>query len=201
MQSAIEPPEQTAVTVALQSSGAIVGGLWQQAFWAYFDAFLATTRSIPWIIDHCFGIDPARRYNGPKAEGKRRKKFSKLLKQDFINFSKEALTNARNISFHRTGYPSAEVKITSYFGVVYIGSPTEAVPIAVSPTNHPGPPFRPINLPLQPRWSDFTIDGKPLFEECQAYLKSAGDLYAKARDICQQVHGNESLSTPPRYSF
>jgi hypothetical protein len=56
-------------------------------------------------------------------------------------------------------------------------------------------------LPLQPRWSDFTIDGKPLFEECQTYLKSAGDLYAKARDICQQVHGNESLSTPPGYSF
>jgi hypothetical protein len=29
-------------------------------------------------------------------------------------------------------------------------------------------------------WSDFTIDGKPLFPECQAYIQLAGDLRAKA---------------------
>ena len=68
MSRAIEPPEETAVNVVLQSSGAIVGNLWQQPFWAYFDAFLATTRSIPWIIEHCFGIDLAKPFYGAQAK-------------------------------------------------------------------------------------------------------------------------------------
>jgi hypothetical protein len=201
MSKAIEPPEQTAWTVALQSSGAIIGNLWQQSFYANFDAFLGAARSIPEIIQCCFGHDRSLQMKSwfgslDQAEQDRRKKFSDEFNSDYSTFIGHALTNARNISFHRTGYPSAEVKITSHFGVVYTGSPTEAVPTAVSPPNHPGPPFRSINLPLEPRWTDFTIDDKPLFEECQAYLKLAGELRTKAADICQEVHGNESLTFP-----
>jgi hypothetical protein len=201
MSKVIEPPEQTAWTVALQSSGAIIGNLWQQPFYANFDAFLGAARSIPEIIQCCFGRDRSLQMKSwfasrDQAEQDRRKKFSDEFNPDYSTFIGHPLTNARNITFHRKGYTSVEVKITSHFGLVYTGSPTHSVPIAVSPPNHPGPPFRQISLPLEPKWTDFTIDGKPLFEECRAYLDFAGELRTKAADICQRVHGNESLSIP-----
>jgi len=202
MQKAIEPAKQTALTVALRSTGAIIGNLWQQPFYANFDAFLGAARSIPEIIQCCFGHDRSPQMKSwfasslDQAEQDRRKKFSRRFKRDYDKFRKLGLSNARNISFHRTGYPSVEVKMTGHFGVVYTGRPTRSVPITETPTYHPGPQLQPINLPLEPEWTDFTIDGKPLFEECQAYLKLAGELRTNAADICQRVHGNERLTIP-----
>ena len=45
-------------TAAILSAGAIVGHLWQRKFYHHVDAFLAMARSIPDIIQSCFGIDP-----------------------------------------------------------------------------------------------------------------------------------------------
>ena len=50
--------------------------------------------------------------------------------------------------------------------------------------------------PVQPTWRDFKIDEKPLFAECETYLKLAQNLLDEARIISQRVHGNESLTTP-----
>jgi hypothetical protein len=53
----IQSPEQTAINVALQASGAIIDTGWRRSFYAYLDAFLSTARSVPEIIQCCFGVD------------------------------------------------------------------------------------------------------------------------------------------------
>jgi hypothetical protein len=49
MGRSIQPPEQTAINVALQASGALIDTGWQRAFYAYLDAFLSAARSVPKI--------------------------------------------------------------------------------------------------------------------------------------------------------
>ena len=110
-----------------------------------------------------------------------------------------ALSTARNISLHRTGYSSVEVKITGRFGVVYEGSAVDDVPIAESPQFvGDAPPWANTQSPtaIRPQPSDFTIDGRPLFDECLAYLAQAEGLVIEARAIALRVHGTNSL-TPP----
>src|SRR5437762_433748 len=46
---------------------------------------------------------------------------------------------------------------------------------------------------VEPRWTDFTIDGRPLFPECRTYLEEAAKLVAQGRAIANTVHGTESL--------
>jgi hypothetical protein len=197
----LQPPEQTAINVVLESSGAIVGNLWQQSFYPRLDAFLAMARSVPDVIESCFGGDRVL-IKTPwwktltSGEKTRRLRFSRQFRRKCKAFSGHALSKARNVSFHRDGYASVEVKVTGRFGVAYIGSPVRSVPIAERHPNNPGPPFQQTALPIRPMWSDFTIDGKPLFPECQAYLQLAADLRAKGHAIYQQVHGSNSL-TPP----
>ena len=57
MQHALEPPPRTQINVAMQSAGTIIGRDWQRSFYANFDAFLAMARSVPEIINVCFGYD------------------------------------------------------------------------------------------------------------------------------------------------
>jgi hypothetical protein len=201
MSRSLQPPEQTAINVVLESSGAIVGNLWEQSFYPRLDAFLAMARSVPEVIESCFGADRVLMKTWwwntlTSDEKKRRRRFSRQFRRKCKAFRRHALSKARNISFHRDGYVSVEVRITGLFGVEYIGNPVRSVPIAERHPNNPGPPFRQIALPIRPMWSDFTIDGKPLFSECQAYLQLAIDLRAKADAICQQVHGNDTLTRP-----
>src|SRR5262249_36507278 len=100
------------------------------------------------------------------------------------------LSEQRNISFHRTGYPDVEVKITGRFGIDHIGTPVKAVPSGESRLlddigDDPAQMFEATQplLPIQPKWSDFTVDGKPLFVECKSYLDSANQLVARAREL------------------
>jgi hypothetical protein len=202
LSKSIEPREQTAEYVVQVSSGAIVGNLWQQSFYARFDAFLAMTRSIPEIITCCFGYDrsPAMAswFNTLSVdEQTRRKTFSDQFKDDYSKFREHPLSSARNVVFHRAGFAPVEVRVAGFFGVLHTGGPLNPVPIAESNPNNPGPPFRQISVALSPMWSDFTIEGKPLFPECHAYLQMAGDLRKKANEICRAVHGASSLTMPP----
>jgi hypothetical protein len=57
MGRSIQPPEQTAINVALQASGALIDTGCQRSFYAYLDAFLSAARSILEIIQCCFGAD------------------------------------------------------------------------------------------------------------------------------------------------
>jgi hypothetical protein len=52
-------------------------------------------------------------------------------------------------------------------------------------------------VPIEPHWSNFTIDGKPLFEECKSYLDEANALYTRGQEIAQQTHGDNPLTMPP----
>jgi hypothetical protein len=89
--------------------------------------------------------------------------------------------------------------------VQHIGSPVRPVPIAESPPPRDNPDNDPAlqwaatqpPLPVQPIWSGFTIDGKPLFAECRDYLALAERLVEQARSISQRVHGSNNVTPPP----
>src|SRR4030095_100045 len=57
MGRSLEPPERAATNVALQMAGAILDTGWQRSFYAHLDAFLSAARSIPEIVQCCFGVD------------------------------------------------------------------------------------------------------------------------------------------------
>ncbi len=209
MGKALSPPERTQINVALQSAGAIIETRWQRSFYAHLDAFLAMVRSVPEIVQACFGADRGSKmmktwFDGlPTPEQTRRKNFAAQFETAHQAFRSLPLSNARNISLHRTGGAPAEVNITGRFGVTHVGTPVRHVPTAESARvvagNDPAlqwaaslPP-----VPVQPVWTDFMIDGKPLFPECQNYLQEARNLVAQARSISQHVHGNDSLTPPP----
>ena len=107
MGQSLEPPERTATNVALQASGAILDTGWQRSFYAHLDAFLSATRSVPEIIQCCFGVDeghPTMRSwfaNLPQTERLRRRDFKKQFKTSYDSFR-------ASLSSFRTGSRSFE---------------------------------------------------------------------------------------------
>ena len=209
MGRSLQPPERTQMNVALMSSGVILDTRWQRSFYAYFDAFLAMARSIPEIINCCFGKDTRNkemtawfRRALEQDEQDRRQAFTREFEAGgYKDFRQHPLATARNISFHRAGYASSvEVTLTGLFGVMYVGSPIASIPTIETRSLPEGDPhywlMQPSPIP-PPRWSDFTFDGKPLFEECRSYLALAQRLIEQARSIVQSVHGRNGLSAPP----
>jgi hypothetical protein len=206
MSRSLQRPPRTEALAAAISADVNGDTRWQLSFYANLDAFLVMTRSIPAIIEYCFGKDPQTKKVAFESldgdEQNRRLKFSEEFDKPHGEFRQHPLSKQRNISFHRTGYPDVEVKIAGHFGIDYIGNPIKAVPTGENrPSENIGddpakmfaatlPP-----LPIQPRFSDFTIDGKPLFEECKSYLDRASELVARARKISQRVHGYKPLTT------
>jgi len=214
MGRSLQPPERTAINVALQSAGTIIGTQWQRALYAHLDAFLAMGRSVPEVIKCCFGKDTSNRLMRDwfkaldAAERNRRHMFSTQFQAEYETFGRLLLSTARNITLHRSGFPPVEVTISGRFGVSYTGSPIQRVSdIETSPIVPSDDPADPAILlafaaarspvPVQPMWTDFAIAGRPLFPECQAYLGHAQNLVEHARSIAQQVHGGDSLTAPP----
>lgn len=203
MGRSIQPPERTRHNVALEASGAIVDTGWQQSFYACFDAFLSAARAVPEILRCCFGHDSDPRMLAwsealPADEQRRRREFSRRFDAALNAFRTLPLATARHISEHRRGFAQGDVTISDFFGITYVGGPIVQVPSATSrKIDDPNLAFlaRP---PLRPRWQDFTINGRPLFEECHAYLNDAQALVDEARTIIGQVHGTGRLTTPRR---
>jgi hypothetical protein len=204
MSRSLDPPEPTATNVALQAAGTIIDTGWQRSFYAHCDAFLSAARSIPEIIQWCFGED---RYTKdwvktpPEEEKLRRYKFQKQFATRYNTFRKLRLSTVRNINIHRTGVPPVKVSISSRFGVTYTGSPVERPPILETPPV-PDPALSWIRKPepLHPPSEDaFTIDDdeRPLFSECRGYLKAARALIEQARRVSDTVHGSKGLTVPP----
>jgi hypothetical protein len=203
----LQPPERTPVNVPQQTAGAIIDTGWQRSFYAHFDAFLSTARSVPEIIQCCFGEDRANRANPvmrewwnklPAEERERRKEFRKQFTSDYDSFRALRLSTARHISEHRIGYASVTVTISGLFGVIYDGGPVRRVPL--SETRDIADPQLAVlakPVPLQPQWDDFTIDGQKLFPACQDYLARAQALVVEARRHVLQVHGTDTLTPPP----
>jgi len=92
------------------------------------------------------------------------------------------------------------VEISGLFGVTYTGGPTRGVPTAevTRQPDDPALPRMPPHIhPVRPYWSDFDIDGLPLFDACKEFLDKAGDLTKVARDVADRVHGTHTLTPPP----
>jgi hypothetical protein len=211
MGRSIQPPERTAINVVLESAGAIVDTRWQDKFYGRVATFLVKARSVPEVIESCFGADCGSSamknwFNGLlPAEQTRRRAFSDQFRADREGFHRHNLTTERNVSEHRLGFASIEGKVIGPFGKVHTATPFQQIPTAESRPleadigNDPAlqwaatlPP-----RPVQPRWDQFTIGGKPLFSECRDYLTLCQQLVEKARGISQRVHGAESLTSPP----
>jgi hypothetical protein len=199
--------DRTARFAVIMAAGGVVGNSWHQAFYAYLDAFLAMGRSVPEVVNCCFGKDKRNKvmrdwFNGlSAAEKSRREIFTTQF--DCKDFSELPLSTARNITLHREGVAPVEVTITGLFGV-YTGSPTKAIPTWEMRPTYPGDDpaaqlaaaERPVSLgPPVP--DAFMIAGKPLFAECQAYIAKARILVTEARAIAERVHGSDVLTFPP----
>jgi hypothetical protein len=204
MSRSLEPPERTHMNVALEASGAIIGTDWQRSLYAHFDALLSAARSVPWIIQCCFGEDRANRVMSDwfdersPDEKARRREFNKQFKKARDVFDGLILSKARDISVHRTGFAAVSGKIKGFFGVVYDSSPVKSVPM--SETRHIDDPnfaFLARPMPVRPMWTDFYIDGQPLVAVCRDYVDGARTVVTEARKIFNQVHGSNSLSSPP----
>ncbi|MFZ0840906.1 MAG: hypothetical protein WAM77_25880, partial [Xanthobacteraceae bacterium] len=171
MGRALVPPERTQWSAALDSSGTIRGFNWQSIY-AYLDAFLGITRSVPEVVNCCFGHDTSPKMATwfdklPPEEQTRRRNFSNQFRADRQRFLDHALSNERNVSLHRTGIPSVVVAHTGFFGVTYVGGPSNPIPLTETRPLPEGDPHAWVAKPIQvtPSWKDFTIDGKPLFDE------------------------------------
>ena len=80
----LQRPERTAMSVVLKSTGAIVVKRWEEPFYAHVESFLSRARSVPDVIESCFGHDKASVvqgwFNARSADEKtRRDEFSKLI--------------------------------------------------------------------------------------------------------------------------
>ena len=133
-----------------------------------------------------------------------RKEFSAEFKTAFEAYKEHPLSQARNISFHRQGCPNAEVAVVGRFNVLPLtGTAVNPAPMYEAPfigTRGDDADKFAGTMPPQahrPSWPDFKIDGRPLFDECRAYLQSAEGLAADAEKISTNVHGASPLTTPP----
>jgi hypothetical protein len=190
---------------------------WQPDFYYYFDAFVGAARSVPDVVQKCFGLDP-HSSKGKWAcsldanERDRRTKFQGEFTTLYSAFHKQILSGVRTGIFHWLGVAPVQTKAKVEFAQEYTGRPLDPVPSAAckefplgtDPDKLPPSAFQ--SLPAEPSWQDFTLqipqdDGTikpiPLFEECESYLKAAEDLVTLATTLCERVHGKRSLTQPP----
>lgn len=190
------------------------GARWQPDFYFYLDAFIAAARSIPDVVQKCFGWDPHSKSDWPEAldddEKLRRDAFQAEFGKHYLAFHRQALSRVRVGTFHWRGMPCVQAKAKSFGGEEYAGSPARQIPAAAPRRFPPGtdPAFIAIfsdPLPVEPSWQDFTLEmprddgtteSSPLFSACKAYLESARQLVNESRELCGRIHGASTL-TPP----
>jgi hypothetical protein len=183
--------------------GWVVDPAWSRTFSPHLDAFLSSARSVPETIQCCFGHDPHGElkpwFDGLSSDEQlRRKGFRTEFRAHHAAFAALPLSHARNVSLHRAGYPQYTVQIVGAWGTTYLGSAVSPIPPSeIRQVDDPA--LQPLIKPrsLEPRWSDFSIDGRLLFAECQDYLQEAQKLLQTARTIVQRVHGTASVTPPP----
>ena len=204
MGQSLEPPERTHGNVALEASGTILATNWEKSFYPHLDAFFSTTRSIPEIIQCCFGADLANREMKDwfdqltPDERDRRNQFSAEFDSEYRGFRLLRLSTVRHIIEHRTGVAPVTVAISGRFGVTHVGNPTQGVPpTETRQIDDPDLAFLAKPSPVQPRWDDFDIEGKPLFAACREYLDCAHALVQQGREIAVRVHDAKQVTPPP----
>ena len=200
MSAALRAPDPTGAVYFKRRRGE--GHEWHRPFYAHLDAFLTAARSIPELIQCCFGHDLDRRMEDwfSKLSGNeqgRRKLFRERFKDSRAAFRRLPLENARHISEHRMGFPPATVTTFGLLGVTYEGSPIKRVPTSETP---PVPePYSSYARPVAvdpPRKSAFEINGQPLFAICEEYVVQSQKLIDGARVIAREVHGPNGVTAP-----
>jgi hypothetical protein len=205
-------PGLRAYAAYFSSPGTIVGNLWQSRFYYHLDAFLSAVRSIPDIIQACFGCDPRVQSwvdQLPPTEPDRRKRFQAQFLPTYLAFNRLSLSRARNMTLHGAGTPPVTVEVSGRWGV-HRGGPTHSIPIADSPRGTIGsdpneyvPVISSPVMPLEPRQTDFSVSDNTgavvrLFPACTEYVKEARELIRSAQAIAQEVHGTQPLTPPPQ---
>jgi hypothetical protein len=187
---------------------------WQPDFYFFLDAFIGATRSVPDVIQKCFGWDERSKDEWPQPldcdETDRRRKFQARFTGLYVAFHRQALSRVRVGTFHWRGMPSVQTKARVFCGPEFTGKPGQIVPSAAPRRFPPGtdPAFVALfgePLPVEPHWEDFTLEiprddgtteSSPLFPACQAYSRSAQELVKESKELCELLHG-ESKLTPP----
>jgi hypothetical protein len=189
------------------------GPCWQPDFYYYFDAFLGAARSVPDVIQKCFGDDRPKDWSPPlgSEEVERRKRFQIEFEPLYRGFAALPLSRLRVETFHWSGVPTVQAKARTVSGREFTGGPLEVIPSAASREFPPGTDPGVVIVAgkpraVEPRWQDFSLeipqgDGTtrqaPLFEECRSYLVEAVGLVEAARGICGRAHGDLPLTAPP----
>jgi hypothetical protein len=132
------------------------------------------------------------------SEQTRRQAFTVQFNSARQAFAKLPLSEARNISVHRSGIPDITVATTGLFGVTYIGGPTKPIPISETrKIDDPSLAFLATARPVRPMWSDFYFGNQKLHPVCKDYLDQVQTLITEARTLVIQVHGTNSLTLLP----
>lgn len=210
MQRAIEPPPRTQTQVAHLAAGAVLGKDRHRPFMAHLDAFLASTRSVPEVINCCFGHDSSKAmkewFNRLSSEEKtRRKRFFQRLKPDLSRFKDLPLTGARNVSFHRQGYPDVVITAYSLFQrrdgqPKYTGNPVQPLPsLEISPVQDqaklPSVTFHAV-YPDAIIIEQGTAMPDPFPDPFERYLKEACFIQLRARANADEVHNGHPVTLP-----
>jgi hypothetical protein len=187
---------------------------WQPDFYFYLDAFIGATRSVPDVIQKCFGWDKRSKDEWPHPpdgdEIDRRDKFQAEFTGLYVAFHRQPLSRVRVGTFHWRGMPSVQTKAKVFCGQEYTGKPGQLVPSA-APRQFPlgtDPAFLALfskPWPVEPSWQDFTLEiprddgtseSSRLIPACRAYLHSAQQLLKESKELCDRLHGAYKL-TPP----
>jgi hypothetical protein len=213
----ILPPPMPAHYVAIQSSGAIVSNPnWRVELHSHLTGFLVDCRSIPDVIQsycgaYTFGAKTTWLSKLPPDEMKRRVQFQHAFTPLYHKFRKLPLSRARVDTVHGRGLPDIWVRKS---GKLYSLQNARAIENAFTPGSGPSLPLA-MSIPSS-RWaatlpphpvlylpSDFFFKTagrryKPLFPECETYLRRTGKFMASACRISEKVHNGYRLTQPPR---
>jgi hypothetical protein len=210
---AISPESLPPHYVAIQSMGAIVSNPnWQRQLHSALSAFLVDCRSVPDIIQSCFGAYRNQKWVSmrPLDEAQRRVEFQDRFKPLYIRFTKLPLSYARVDTVHNQGFPEFWVRTSGrrYSLLLHRLTDTEraytadpSLPLRSSISSQWAATMPPQSFRYLPGHFFFKTAGgnyKPLFPECNSYLGKTQELVAKARKLYETVHNGRSLTKPPR---
>ena len=199
-------PELPPRYAAILSTGADVSDpRWRAKLSSHVSAFLVECRSVPDIIKSCFGVDSNKWVNTlAPDEQRRRRKFQNSFKYE--SFKHLGLSRARVDTVHLQGFVEIWVKVGKGYSPLQELADAEIKLFLFGPD-----PASQWADSLPPRPARYLLKHfffktvgaryKPLFPECESYLRRTRELVEKARKLCERVHIGHKLTKPPRANF
>ena len=131
----LQPPERTAISVVLKSAGTIVWKPWEEPFYSNVRSFLQQARSVPFVIESCFGRDNGikelKAWFNALSEDEQADDSSSINSSSLIATSSGNTISQRQQTSRCIGFAPVEgVVIGRPTGKPYPASPIMSVPIA-----------------------------------------------------------------------